>query len=114
MSIGFAYVWFYKGISLTFPSGVFAENILHVLNLFGSVYGEDDVSFIEIKAFCRVKAREPSSVSCGYNVPSVKRIGVRSPKVISVFMGGLTIKEAYDRICLEDFRQTCFRSVVGV
>ena len=23
-----------------------SENILHVLNLFGSVYGEDDVSFI--------------------------------------------------------------------
>ena len=61
-----------------------------------------------------MKAREPSSVSCGYNVPSVKRIGVTSPKVISVFMGGLTIKKAYDRICLEDFRQTCFRSVVGV
>ena len=57
---------------------------------------------------------EPSSVSCGYNVPSVKRIGVTSPKVISVFMGGLTIKKAYDRICLEDFRQTCFGRVVGV
>ena len=26
----------------TFPSGFFAENILHVLNLLGSVYGEDD------------------------------------------------------------------------
>ena len=35
---------------------------MHVLNLFGSVYGEDDVSFIEIKTFCGVKAREPSSV----------------------------------------------------
>ena len=55
-----------------------------------------------------------SSVSCGYNAPSVKRIGVTSPKVISVFMGGLTIKKAYDRICLEDFRQTCFGRVVGV
>ena len=53
-------------------------------------------------------------MSCGYNVPSVKRIGVTSPKVISVFMGGLTIKKAYDRICLEDFRQTCFGRVVGV
>ena len=57
---------------------------------------------------------EPSSVSCGYNAPSVKRIGVTSSKVISVFMGGLTIKKAYDRICLEDFRQTCFGRVVGV
>ena len=38
-------------------------NILHVLNLFGSVYSEDDVSVIEIKAFCRVKAREPSRPS---------------------------------------------------
>ena len=55
-----------------------------------------------------------SSVSCGYNAPSVKRIGVTSPKVISVAMGGLTIKKAYDRICLEDFRQTCFGRVVGV
>ena len=54
-----------------------------------------------------------SSVSCGYNVPSVKRIGVTSPKVISVAMGGLTIKKAYDRICLEDFRQTYFGRVVG-
>ena len=35
-----------KSIRLTFPSGFFAENILHVLNLFGSVYGEDEVSFI--------------------------------------------------------------------
>ena len=61
-----------------------------------------------------MKAREPSSVSCGYTVPSVKRIGVTSPKVISVFMGGLTIKKAYDRICLEDFRQACFGRVVGV
>ena len=31
-----------------------------------------------------------------------------------MFMGGLTIKKAYDRICLEDFRQTCFGRVVGV
>ena len=61
-----------------------------------------------------MKAREPSSVSCGYNVPSVKRNGVTSPKVISVFMGGLTIRKVYDRICLEDFRQTCFGRVVGV
>ena len=61
-----------------------------------------------------MKAREPSSVSCDYNAPSVKRIGVKSPKVISVFTGGLTIKKAYDRTCLEDFRQTCFGSVVGV
>ena len=42
-----------------------------------------------------------SSVSCGYNAPSVKRISmtshVTSPKVISVAMGGLTIKKAYDR-----------------
>ena len=38
--------------------------------------------------------REPSSVSCGYNALSVKRIGVTSSKVISVFMGGLTIKKA--------------------
>ena len=53
-------------------------------------------------------------MSCGYNAPSVKRIGVTSPMVISVFMGGLTIKKAYDRICLEDFRQTCFGRVVGV
>ena len=52
--------------------------------------------------------------SCGYNAPSVKRIGVTSPKVISVVMGGLTIKKAYDRIYLEDFRQTCFGRVVGV
>ena len=56
-----------------------------------------------------------SSVSCAYNAPStVKRIGVTSPKVISVAMGGLTIKKAYDRICLADFRQTCFGRVVGV
>ena len=55
-----------------------------------------------------------SSVSCGYNAPSVKRIGVTSPKVISVTMGGLKIKKVYDRICLEDFRQTCFGRVVGV
>ncbi|CAH3185975.1 unnamed protein product, partial [Porites evermanni] len=63
-----------------------------------------------------------SSVSCGYNAPSVKRIGPIygstspgiSPKVISVAMGGLTIKKAYDRICLEDFRRTCFGRVVGV
>ena len=55
-----------------------------------------------------------SSLSCGYNAPSVKRIGVTSPKVISVAMGGLTIKKAYDRICLEDFRQTCLGRVVGV
>ena len=55
-----------------------------------------------------------SSVLCGYNEPSVKRIGVTSPKVISVAMGGLTIKKAYDRICLEDFRQTCLGRVVGV
>ena len=61
-----------------------------------------------------MKAREPSSVSCGYNVPSVKRNGVTSPKVINVFMGGLTIKKAYDRICLVDFRQTGFGSIVGV
>ena len=40
-----------------------------------------------------------SSVSCGYNAPSGKRIGVTSPKVISVAMGCLTIKKAYDRIC---------------
>ena len=53
-------------------------------------------------------------MSCGYNAPSVKRIGVTSPKVISVAMGGLTIKKAYDRICLEDFHQTCFGRVVGV
>ena len=58
--------------------------------------------------------RGSSSVSCGYNAPSMKRISVTSPKVISVFMGGLTIKKAYDRICLEDFRQTCFGRVVGV
>ena len=55
-----------------------------------------------------------SSVSYGYNAPSVKRIAVKSPKVISVAIGGLTIKKAYDRICLEDFRQTCFGRVVGV
>ena len=47
-----------------------------------------------------------SSVSWGYNELSVKRIGVTSPKVISVAMGGLTIKKAHDRICLEDFRKT--------
>ena len=61
-----------------------------------------------------MKAREPSSVASGYNAPSLKRIGVTSPKVISVFMGGVTIRKAYDRICLEDFRQTCFGRVVGV
>ena len=55
-----------------------------------------------------------SSVLCDYNAPSVKRIGVTSPKVISVAMGGLTIKMAYDRICLEDLFQTCFGGVVGV
>ena len=59
-----------------------------------------------------------SSVSCGYNAPSVKRISmtshVTSPKVISVAMGGLTIKKAYDSIRLEDFRQTCFGRVVRV
>ena len=59
-----------------------------------------------------------SSVSCGYNAPSVKRISmtshVTSPKVISVAMGGLTIKKPYDRIRLEDFRQTCFGRVVRV
>ena len=55
-----------------------------------------------------------SSVSCGYNAPSVKKIGVTSPKVISVAMGGLTIKKAHDRICLEDFRKTWFGRVVGV
>ena len=54
-----------------------------------------------------------SSVSFGYNAPS-ERIGVTSPKVISVAMGGLTIKKAYDRIRLEDFRRTCFGHVVGV
>ena len=53
-----------------------------------------------------------SSVSCGYNAPSVKRIGVTSPKVISMAMGGLTIKKAYDRIRLEDFHQTSLRSMV--
>ena len=37
-----------------------------------------------------------------------------SPKVISVAVEGLTIKKAYDRIRLEDFRQTCFGRVVGV
>ena len=57
-------------------------------------------------------------MSCGYNAPSVKRISmtspVTSPKVIRVAMGGLTIKKVYDRIRLEDFRQTCFGHVVGV
>ena len=28
-------------------------------------------------------------------------------------MGGLTIKKAYDRVCLEDFQQTCSGRVVG-
>ena len=55
-----------------------------------------------------------SSVSFGYKAPSVKSIGVTSPKVISVAMEGLTIKKAYDRIRLEDFRRTCFGHVVGV
>ena len=36
-----------------------------------------------------------------------------SPLVWRV-MGGVTIRKAYDRICLEDFRQTCFGRVVGV
>ena len=71
---------------------------MHVLNHFGSVYGDEG----------------SSSVSHGYNAPSVKRIGVTSLKVIRVAMGGLTIKKAYDRICLEDFRQTCFGRVVRV
>ena len=35
-------------------------------------------------------------------------------QVISVFMRGLTIKKAYDSICLVDFRQTCFARVIGV
>ena len=34
------------GNVVEFPLQYLAENILHVLNLFGSVYGEDDVSFI--------------------------------------------------------------------
>ena len=55
-----------------------------------------------------------SSVLCDYNAPSVKRIGVTSPKVISVAMGGLRVKKAYDRIRLEDFHQRCFGRVVGV
>ena len=37
-----------------------------------------------------------------------------SPKVISVAMGGLTVRKVYDRIRLEDFRQTCFVRVGGV
>ena len=53
------------------------------------------------------------SSSMSYNAPSGKRIGVTSLEVISVAMGGLTIKKAYDRIRLEDFRQTCFGHVVG-
>ena len=71
---------------------------MHVLNHFGSVYSDEG----------------SSSVLYGYNAPSVKRIGVTSLKVIRVAMGGLTIKKAYDRICLEDFRQTCFGRVVRV
>ena len=51
---------------------------------------------------------------CGYNAPSVKKIGVTSLKVISVAMGGLTTKKAYDRTCLEDFWQMCFGRVVRV
>ena len=50
-------------------------------------------------------------MSRGYNAPSGKRIGVTSLKVISVAMGGLTIKKAYDRIRLEDFHQTSLRSM---
>ena len=53
-------------------------------------------------------------MSFGYKAPSVKSISVTSPKVISVAMGGLTIRKVYDRIRLEDFRQTCFGRVVGV
>ena len=41
--------------------------------------------------------RLPPPPPPGYNAPSLKRIGVTSPKVISVAMGGLTIKKAYDR-----------------
>ena len=52
-------------LSLTFPSGFF-ENILHVLNHFGSVYGDDDVSFIKIQAFCRLKG-ERTLVALSYN-----------------------------------------------
>ena len=48
--------------SITYlPSGFF-EHLLHVLKHFGTVHCDDDVSFISIKAFCRVnlKVREPS------------------------------------------------------
>ena len=38
--------------------------------------------------------------------------GVTSPEVIKVATA--TIKKAYDRICLEDFHQTCSGNVVGV
>ena len=33
---------------------------MHVLNHSGSVYGDDDVSLIQIKAFCSIKVRESS------------------------------------------------------
>ena len=39
---------------------------MHVLNHFGSVYGDDDVSFIKIQAFCRLKG-ERTLVALSYN-----------------------------------------------
>ena len=60
-------------LSLTFPSGFF-ENILHVLNHFGSVYGDDDIGFIKIQAFCRLKG-ERTVVVLSYN----RNVGIKVP-----------------------------------
>ena len=38
---------------------------------------------------------------------------VTSPEVIKVATGGLTIKKAYDRICLEDFTKRVLGAWLG-
>ena len=50
-------------------------NIFQVLNHFGFVYGDDDVSFVSIKFFHLVSSMKPS-LSCGnvyrYDVPVLR------------------------------------------
>ena len=47
---------------------------MHVLNHFGSVYGDDDIGFIKIQAFCRLKG-ERTVVVLSYN----RNVGIKVP-----------------------------------
>ena len=47
---------------------------MHVLNHFGSVYGDDDIGFIKIQAFYRLKG-ERTVVVLSYN----RHVGIKVP-----------------------------------